>query len=161
MGGGDREHVVAVVGDATTADGMPLRYLIVDEEIYEPTIWGAQASWVCETVPELEAEIARLKKSVRDHLTLRPTANLVDAVWSDRPHPPAGKVRSLQNYDFESAEAQQAFDELVDKLRQELVNQQFGQMTEAMENMSPEDLARMKDMMAELNQMLEQRQFWI
>ncbi len=70
----------------------------------------------------------------------------------------AGKVRSLQNYDFESAEAQQAFDELVDQLRQELVNQQFGQMAEAMENMSPEDLARMKDMMAELNRMLEQRE---
>jgi uncharacterized protein with von Willebrand factor type A (vWA) domain len=70
----------------------------------------------------------------------------------------AGKVRALQNYEFESAEAQQAFDELVDQLRQELVNQQFGQMTEAMENMSPEDLARMKDMMAELNRMLEQRE---
>ena len=70
----------------------------------------------------------------------------------------AGKVRALQNYEFESAEAQQAFDDLVDQLRQELVNQQFGQMTEAMENMSPEDLARMKDMMAELNRMLEQRE---
>jgi len=70
----------------------------------------------------------------------------------------AGKVRSLQNYEFESAEAQQAFDDLVDQLRQELVNQQFGQMTDAMENMSPEDLARMKDMMAELNRMLEQRE---
>ncbi len=69
----------------------------------------------------------------------------------------AGKVRSLQNYEFESAEAQQAFEELVDQLRQELVNQQFQQMTGAMEDMSPEDLARMKDMMAELNKMLEDR----
>mgnify|MGYP001820290682 CR=1 FL=1 len=32
-------------------------FLIVDEEIYEPTIWGAQASWVCETVAELETEM--------------------------------------------------------------------------------------------------------
>ncbi len=69
----------------------------------------------------------------------------------------AGKVRGLQNYEFESAEAQQKFDDLVDKLRQELVNQQFSQMAGAMEDMSPEDLARMKDMMAELNRMLEQR----
>ncbi|MEZ5376303.1 MAG: hypothetical protein R2733_07270 [Acidimicrobiales bacterium] len=69
----------------------------------------------------------------------------------------AGKVRSLQNYDFESAEAQQKFDELVDKLRNELVKQQFQSMAEGMENMTPEDLARMKDMMAELNRMLEQR----
>ena len=70
----------------------------------------------------------------------------------------AGKVRALQNYEFESDEAQAAFDELVDKLRQELVNQQFGQMAEAMQNMTPQDIARMKDMMAELNRMLEQRE---
>ncbi len=69
----------------------------------------------------------------------------------------AGKVRALQNYEFESAEAQAAFDELVDQLRNELVNQQFQHMTGAMEDMSPEDLARMKDMMAELNKMLESR----
>ncbi len=69
----------------------------------------------------------------------------------------AGQVRSLQNYDFDSAEAQQRFEDLVDQLRQELVNQQFSQMAGAMEDMTPEDMSRMKDMMAELNHMLEQR----
>ncbi len=70
----------------------------------------------------------------------------------------AGKIRSLQNYDFESNEAQERFNELVDQLREQLVQQQFQQMTGAMENMSPEDMARMKDMMADLNRMLEQRE---
>ncbi len=70
----------------------------------------------------------------------------------------AGKVRSLQQYEFESAEARQRFEELVDKLRQELIQQQFQQMSGAMENLTPEDLARMKDMMSELNKMLEQRE---
>ncbi len=69
----------------------------------------------------------------------------------------AGKVRGLQNYEFESNEAKQRFEELLDKLRQQLMEQQFNQMAGAMENVSPEDLARMKDMMAELNRMLEQR----
>ncbi len=69
----------------------------------------------------------------------------------------AGKVRGLQNYEFESNEAQQRFDDLLDQLRQQLMEQQFNQMAGAMENMSPEDMARMKDMMAELNKMLEQR----
>jgi uncharacterized protein with von Willebrand factor type A (vWA) domain len=69
----------------------------------------------------------------------------------------AGKVRGLQNYEFESAEAQQRFDDLLDQLRQQLMEQQFNQMAGAMENVSPEDLQRMKDMMAELNRMLEQR----
>ena len=69
----------------------------------------------------------------------------------------AGKVRGLQNYEFESNEAQQRFDDLLDQLRQQLMQQQFNQMAGAMENISPEDMARMKDMMAELNNMLEQR----
>ncbi len=70
----------------------------------------------------------------------------------------AGKVRGLQNYEFESNEAQQRFDDLLDQLRQQLVSQQFEQMSGAMDNMSPEEMARMKDMMAELNKMLEQRE---
>ena len=69
----------------------------------------------------------------------------------------AGKMRSLQNYDFESPEAREQFAELVERLRQEVAQSYFDQMTGAMGNMSPEDLARTKDMMAELNQMLEQR----
>ena len=69
----------------------------------------------------------------------------------------AGKVRGLQSYEFESNEAQQRFDDLVDRLRQQLMQQQVSQMSDAMQNMSPEDMARMKDMMAELNEMLEQR----
>ena len=69
----------------------------------------------------------------------------------------AGKVRGLQNYEFESNDAQQRFEDLLDQLRQQLVDQQFSQMSEAMSDMSPEDMGRMKDMMAELNRMLEQR----
>lgn len=70
----------------------------------------------------------------------------------------ASKLRSLQNYEFQSAEAQQQFDELVEQLRQELLNQQFSDMAGAMEDIGPEELARMKDMMAGLNGLLEQRE---
>ncbi len=69
----------------------------------------------------------------------------------------AGMVRELQAYDFTSAEAKQRFDELVDQLRTQMVQQMVDQMSGAMSGMTPEDLARMKDMMAELNHMLEQR----
>ena len=69
----------------------------------------------------------------------------------------AGQVRSLQSYDFTSAEASERFDELVERLRRQLLQSQFEQMAGAMENLTPEDLARMKDMLAELNQMLERR----
>jgi uncharacterized protein with von Willebrand factor type A (vWA) domain len=69
----------------------------------------------------------------------------------------AGMVRELQSYDFASSQALQRFEELVEKLRQQVLDSYVNRMTGAVESMTPEDLARMKDMMAELNQMLEQR----
>ena len=70
----------------------------------------------------------------------------------------AGRVRELQQYDFSSAEAQQRFERLLDKLREQLMQQYVSQMSEGMANMSPEQMQRMKDMMAALNQMLERHQ---
>ena len=37
----------------------------------------------------------------------------------------AGKVRELQSYDFESSEAQQRFEQLMEKLREQLMQQNF------------------------------------
>jgi uncharacterized protein with von Willebrand factor type A (vWA) domain len=70
----------------------------------------------------------------------------------------AGQVRELQEYEFTSAQAQQRFDELVDRLRQQLMQQYVNQMASGMENLSPQDLQRMKDMLAELNEMLARRE---
>jgi uncharacterized protein with von Willebrand factor type A (vWA) domain len=70
----------------------------------------------------------------------------------------AGKVRELSAYDFESAEARQRFEELLEQLKQQLMQQMVDKMSGAMQNMSPEDIARMKDMMAGLNEMLEKRE---
>ncbi|MCU0311062.1 MAG: hypothetical protein MUE36_08970 [Acidimicrobiales bacterium] len=70
----------------------------------------------------------------------------------------AGMVRDLQSHDFTSSEAREQFEALVEKLREQLMQQYVDQMAGAVENMSPEDMARMKDMFAELNHMLEQRQ---
>lgn len=69
----------------------------------------------------------------------------------------AGMVRELQQYDFTSSEAREQFEELMELLREQLVQRQFNQMAGAMGDLSAEDLARMKDMMAELNRMLDQR----
>ncbi|MFP3900654.1 MAG: hypothetical protein ACLFXM_07345 [Acidimicrobiia bacterium] len=73
------------------------------------------------------------------------------------PNDLAGMVRELQSYEFASAEAQRRFDELVERLRQQVLDSYVNRMTGAVENMTPEDMSRMKDMLAELNQMLEQR----
>jgi uncharacterized protein with von Willebrand factor type A (vWA) domain len=70
----------------------------------------------------------------------------------------AGKVRELSAYDFESAEARQRFEQLMDKLRNQLTQQMVDQMSGAMQNMTPQDMQRMKDMMAGLNELIESRQ---
>jgi len=69
----------------------------------------------------------------------------------------AGKVAELQHYDFQSKDAQQRFEQLMEKLREQLMQQHLDQVSSAMQNMSAEDMARMKDMMAALNEMLERR----
>ena len=74
------------------------------------------------------------------------------------PNDLAGKVRELSAYDFESAEAQRRFEQMLDKLRDQLMQQMVDQMSEGMQNMTPDDMGRMKDMMAALNEMLEQHQ---
>lgn len=69
----------------------------------------------------------------------------------------AGKVRELQSYDFASKDAQQRFDNLMDRLREQLMKQTFENVSESMRNMTPEDMQRMKEMMAALNEMIEKR----
>jgi uncharacterized protein with von Willebrand factor type A (vWA) domain len=70
----------------------------------------------------------------------------------------AGRVRDLQHYDFESGEAQRRFDDLVEQLRRQLTQQFVDQVSDGMQNLSPADMARMKDMLADLNDMLDKRQ---
>ncbi|QYG91343.1 hypothetical protein HC251_02090 [Iamia sp. SCSIO 61187] len=69
----------------------------------------------------------------------------------------AGQVRALQEHDFTSDEARDAFDQLLDDLRKEMVESWFKGMSEAMADPDPEAMARVKDMFAALNEMLEQR----
>ncbi len=70
----------------------------------------------------------------------------------------AGQVRELQQYEFQSAEARQRFEELLDQLRQQLAQSYFNQMAGAMSNVDPAQMQRMKDMLSELNEMLAQRE---
>ena len=69
----------------------------------------------------------------------------------------AGQVKELQNYQFQSEEAQQRFNDLMDKLREQLMQNQLNQMSKSVKDMSPEDMARMKDMFSELNKMLDKK----
>ena len=67
----------------------------------------------------------------------------------------AGKINELEHYDFQSSESKQRFEALLEKLRQQMMQQMLDQMSGAVEQMTPQDMQRMKDMMAALNEMLE------
>src|SRR6476619_3674318 len=62
----------------------------------------------------------------------------LDALPSD----PAGAIKELQQYDFMSPAARQKFQDLLD-------------MLQALGDMTPEDIAQMRQMMSELNDMIE------
>jgi len=70
----------------------------------------------------------------------------------------AGRVSDLQEYDWMDDAARQRFEELMEELKKQLLDSMFNQLQQGMSEMSPEQLARMKDMLAELNHMLEQRE---
>ena len=67
-------------------------------------------------------------------------------------------MRALEEYDFVSPDAARRFEEVMDHLRQQLLNSQFQSMAGAMADTSPEQIARLKDMLAALNEMIDQRQ---
>ncbi|HUQ63513.1 MAG TPA: VWA domain-containing protein [Acidimicrobiales bacterium] len=70
----------------------------------------------------------------------------------------AGQLETLTDYDFFSKEAARRFDELVERLREQVVTAQFDQMAGALSSMTPEQRARMAAMLAGLNRMLDQRE---
>ncbi len=66
----------------------------------------------------------------------------------------AGAVRGLDSYDWQSPEARQTYEQIKQMLQREVLDAQFAGMKQALENPDPEAMARVKDMLADLNQLL-------
>jgi uncharacterized protein with von Willebrand factor type A (vWA) domain len=73
------------------------------------------------------------------------------------PPDPAGQLRELQQYDFVDPEAKRKFEELLNSLRQQMMQPMFGAMQQALSGMTPQDLKAMREMMQDLNRMLRQK----
>ncbi|MDQ2683047.1 MAG: VWA domain-containing protein [Chloroflexota bacterium] len=71
------------------------------------------------------------------------------------PSDPAGAIKQLQNYDFMSPAALQKFNDLLEMLQQQVMNSTFQGMKDALGDMSEEDLSQARQMMSELNDMIE------
>ncbi|HEY5136741.1 MAG TPA: hypothetical protein VIJ41_13190 [Candidatus Nanopelagicales bacterium] len=75
------------------------------------------------------------------------------------PNQTAPAVRELADYDWRSPEARAAYGELRDMLRREVLDQQFRGMKQALQDPAgSESRQALKDMMSDLNQMLEKHQ---
>jgi hypothetical protein len=71
------------------------------------------------------------------------------------PDDTARAVQALKPYEWRSDEARQAYEAIDDLLRREVLDSQFKGMKQALEHASPQDLQAVKDMLADLNAMLE------
>ena len=68
-----------------------------------------------------------------------------------------GQIQELQDYDFMDPEARQKFQELLDMLKQQMMQNFFQGMKDQLQNMNPEDMEGLKNMIQALNQMLRDR----
>src|SRR6266487_2183547 len=69
-----------------------------------------------------------------------------------------GQIKGLSEYDFMDDEAREKFKELMDSLQQQMMQQFFQGMQQSLQNMTPEDIARMREMIPYLNRILRARQ---
>jgi len=99
----------------------------------------------------LDTERAQLARQEGDD------ARLAESFLESLPPSVAGSISELKDYAFASSEAREMFNDLVEQIRQEMLAAYGDQMAQGLKNLSPEELAAMKDMLADLNQMLEQR----
>jgi uncharacterized protein with von Willebrand factor type A (vWA) domain len=86
-------------------------------------------------------QIAQRKNDFLDHL----------------PRDPAGQIKELSSYDFMDAQAREEFQELLQMMQQQVMQQYFQGMQQSLAEMTPEDIARMREMVQALNQMLRDR----
>ena len=69
-----------------------------------------------------------------------------------------GQIKGLSEYDFMDDEAREKFQELLQSLQQQMMQQFFQGMQQSLQNMTPEDIAKMREMIRDLNKMLRERQ---
>ena len=83
------------------------------------------------------------------------SARLAEAELDNLPSDTSRAVRELADYQWRSAQARQAYEQIEELLREQVLDAQFAGMREAMQNATPQDLERIRQMMSALNDMLD------
>ncbi|MDP8905084.1 MAG: VWA domain-containing protein [Chloroflexota bacterium] len=107
---------------------------------------------------ELDEIVAAERRTVERALA-RDASDAADRArqLNSLPSETAGRIRRLQDYDFLEPEAGQRFDALVERLRRQVLDSYFSGMADALRGMTPAQLAANREMIRELNTLLQQR----
>lgn len=81
-------------------------------------------------------------------------ARLAEMDLATVPDDVAGAVRALSDYQWHSDEARQTYEQIAQMLQREVVGAQFEGLKQALSGDDPEAMQRVKDMLADLNQLL-------
>ena len=82
-------------------------------------------------------------------------ARLAEAELDQLPTDTARAVRQLADYQWRSPEAAATYERIRDLLRREVLDTQFRGMRDALAGAGPEQIQRLRDMLADLNELLE------
>src|SRR3982751_2262272 len=116
-----------------------------------------QAGRMGGTLQEVRELLDRALEAERRELFPDPddSARLAEAELDALPDDTAGAVRALKEYPWRSDEARQAYDKIQDLLRREVLDSSFASMKQALENASAADMQAVKDMIADLSQLVD------
>jgi uncharacterized protein with von Willebrand factor type A (vWA) domain len=105
--------------------------------------------------PSRQEETAEEQQRLAE--TLKNIAQKKHDFLENLPDDAGGRMKELQEYEFMDPEAGAKFQELMEMLKKALMDSFFKDLHDRIQNMSPEDMARMKQMMKDLNQMLSEK----
>ncbi|MFD2091882.1 VWA domain-containing protein [Blastococcus deserti] len=83
------------------------------------------------------------------------SARLAEAELDALPDDTAGAVRALKEYPWRSEEGRRAYEQIQDLLRREVLDSSFASMKQALENATEQDMQAVKDMVADLSQLID------
>jgi uncharacterized protein with von Willebrand factor type A (vWA) domain len=112
----------------------------------------------------LESPLRRITERLdaildREHTALQFDADSTCATQkldqlNDLPEDIAARLGALERYDWTDAQAGEDFRALLAELRRDVAQATFGRLASALRSMTPVDLARMRDLLADLNTMI-------
>ena len=110
----------------------------------------------------IDKRLEAARQQAKDDPSSQPFEQTLESVAAKRrealnnlPPEPAGQIKQLSDYDFIDADARQKFQELIDALKQKMMEQYIQNAKGALQGMTPQDMQVLRQMVQDLNQMLQ------